>query len=133
MLTLPLVTCGIMLSALGSIWVPMMLQNRHSFLSSVCINATSLDIRRGLIDDSPETLTVKVEAISEINAMLQHKEHQASDSTIMSVVHVLCNEIPRGDEMTLLCHLKGLELMVSQRGGMSQLGGKGCIAAMVTW
>lgn len=116
-------------------WVPLMLQSRRSFLSTLCISTAYVDIVRIpslgsniRLNGSIRTKAVFEEIIRELNSSVASPETRTNDATIIAVVQVLCGDMMIAEDYVLKVHEQGLWSMVLQRGGLNQLGGNGAIA-----
>jgi len=63
---------------------------------------------------------------------MQDPARRTSDSTIMAVCQLLCNEIADQDYDRITIHEQGLEHLIQSRGGIGQLGGDSTTAASIT-
>jgi hypothetical protein len=75
-----------------------------------------------------ERLAVKSEVIAMINASLDDPDQRISDATIIAVMNIFNSEIIGCDTSALKIHQKGLNEMISMRGGLDKLGVVGHLA-----
>jgi hypothetical protein len=75
-----------------------------------------------------ERLAVKSEVIAMINASLDDPDQRISDATIIAVMNIFNSEIIGCDTSALKVHQKGLNEMISMRGGLDKLGVVGHLA-----
>ncbi|GAB7350929.1 hypothetical protein MBLNU459_g1438t1 [Dothideomycetes sp. NU459] len=125
--------------AMNRKWVPLMLQSRESFLSTLCISTAYVDILRTPPPGSNTrpTASIRTNAVFEeiirlLKVSIGNPDTSADDSTIVAVVQLLCGEMMVRDDYVLQWHEAGLWSMVAKRGGLDQLGGNGAIADTLT-
>jgi hypothetical protein len=127
--------------SMAKLWLPNLIRARHSFLSTICISAAhdeamqrvvfgseSLSLRGSKRAVVYERLAVKSEVISMINASLDDPDQMISDATIIAVMNIFNSEIIGCDAGALEVHQKGLNKMISMRGGLDKLGVVGHLA-----
>jgi hypothetical protein len=130
--------------SMAKLWLPNLIRARHSFLSTICISAAhdeamqrvvfgseSLSLRGSKKAVVYERLAVKSEVISLINASLDDPNQRISDATIIAVLNIFNSEIIGCDAGALAVHQKGLNKMISMRGGLDRLGVFGHLARTV--
>jgi len=130
--------------SMAKLWLPNLIRARHSFLSTICISAAhdeamqrvvfgseSLSLRGSKKAVVYERLAVKSEVISMINASLEDPVQAISDATIIAVLNIFNSEIIGCDSSALEVHQKGLNKMISMRGGLDKLGVVGHLARTV--
>ena len=130
--------------SMAKLWLPNLIRARHSFLSTICISAAhdeamqrfvfgseSLSLRGSKKAVVYERLAVKSEVISMINASLDDPNQRISDATIIAVLNIFNSEIIGCDATALAVHQKGLNKMISMRGGLDKLGVFGHLARTV--
>jgi hypothetical protein len=118
--------------ALGRLWVPKILEARHSFLSCMCLGSSHQDIMSGLEQDGPTTLALKVAVIQEINQSLALPWVEVDQVTVIAILHLLAAEVVNGEEATLRTHLQGLGVILNRFGGLKGLGLNGLIADILS-
>lgn len=80
-----------------------------------------------------DLLALKARALSEINAGLADPKKATSDAMIMAVAKMAAYESIFGNSDHFAAHMKGLQLMLKMRGGLSTLGLSGLLERMVVW
>lgn len=131
--------------SMAKLWLPNLIRARHSFLSTICISAAhdeamqrvvfgseSLSLRGSKKAVVYERLAVKSEVISMINASMDDPNQRISDATIIAVLNIFNSEIIACDASALDIHQKGLNQMISMRGGLDKLGVLGHLARTTT-
>ena len=86
----------------------------------------------GLQQDSPTTLALKVAIIQEINENIAAPWSEASQTTVIAILHLVAAEVVNGTEATLRTHLQGLGLILNYCGGLNALGLDGLIANILS-
>ena len=125
---------------MGQHWVPMLLQARHAFLSTICISSTHDDIMSGTTRpsserrkyESIESIAVRHEITRMVNEALDDQHMRTSDTTLIAVLHLLNAEVMGCKDAVIRVHQQGLHAMIQQRGGLHALGVKGQLAAVTT-
>lgn len=112
-------------------WVPALAKSRLTYLASLCVGATDMDVASGLKCDSALTVAVKTEVIELVNEQLADPTLQYSDETVMAVPLLLAGEIASGHEWIWDVHEKGLTQILVHRGGLQTLGVHGQLAVTV--
>lgn len=117
-------------------WVPTLLLGRHTFLSTICISAAYQDAMYrsyvGTVPESVQQLRVRAEVIKMIGRALNSPELRFNDVTIVAVLQVLNGEVIGCNEEGVASHLRGIEKMVKQRGGLGRLGVHGELAMIIS-
>ena len=124
-------------------WLPYLVRARHSFLSTLCISTAHDEAMQRIVFGSDslrgakkevvyERLAVKSEVISMINTSLDDPQQRTSDATIIAVLNMLNSEMITCDTSALKTHQRGLNKMISMRGGLDKLGVLGHLARTVT-
>lgn len=80
-----------------------------------------------------DLLALKARALTEINAALASPERAITDSMIGAVMKIAAYEAVFGDSTVFAAHMKGLQMMLKLRGGLSTLGLNGLLERMVVW
>ncbi|GAB7325254.1 hypothetical protein MBLNU13_g09318t1 [Cladosporium sp. NU13] len=104
-------------------------------LNTICISAAHDEAMQRIVFGSEtlsprgskkavvyERLAVKSEVIAMINASLDDPDQRVSDATIIAVMNIFNSEIIGCDASALKIHQKGLNEMISMRGGLHKLG-----------
>jgi hypothetical protein len=86
----------------------------------------------GVQQDSSTTLALKVAVIREINEDITTPWSEASQTTIIAILHLIASEVVNGTDATLKTHLKGLGMILNQYGGLNALGLDGLIANILS-
>jgi hypothetical protein len=118
--------------ALGRLWVPEILKTRHSFLSCMCLGASHHDIMNGLQQDSTTTLTLKTVVMQEISESITVCTSEVTPTTVIAILHLLGAEVVNGSASSIKAHLRGLDLILDQGGGLNALGLDGLIANILS-
>ncbi|TKA64069.1 hypothetical protein B0A49_06486 [Cryomyces minteri] len=112
-------------------WLPALMESPHAFMSSLCVSSTHHDVMIDCIGDSQDTTRVQTDVLRLIHESLDDPMKQASDVTIIAVLHYLVIVAIKSPEQ-LNCHVKGIKEMVDIRGGLGKLGVNGELAAILT-
>lgn len=114
-------------------WLPQMIQSPESFLSTLAIATSHQDAMDGKLAPTSLTLTVQTEVFHLLNEAFNERWTRIKDTTIMSVVQLLCSELVNasGPER-LVAHEQGLRRLIEERGGLNRLGLQGELAAVAT-
>jgi hypothetical protein len=80
-----------------------------------------------------DLLALKARALSEINNALANPKRAVSDAVIGAVMKMAAYEAVFGDSAVFTAHMKGLQMMLKMRGGLSTLGMNGLLERMVVW
>ena len=108
----------------------LVLPDRYAVLlmsaSNYCIVNPS---KAALID----LLALKARALTEINAALASPKRAITDAMIGAVMKMASYEAVFGDSAVFAAHMKGLQMMIRLRGGLSTLGLNGLLERMVVW
>lgn len=100
-------------------------------LSVVCFASAFTDMMDGFNGDSARSAYIKSRTIEWLRARIEDPLMQMADTTIMMTMHLLLGEVWVRDELPLRVHLKGLEKLVAQRGGMKRI--PQTIAEVLEW
>ncbi|PVH96416.1 hypothetical protein DM02DRAFT_119322 [Periconia macrospinosa] len=119
--------------AMGVHWIPAVVDSPHTFLSTLCIASAHLDAINGREIESVQTLALRQEVMHLIGQGLVNPQSRTNDSNIIALTQLIASEIVTGQEIALSFHEAGMEIMITQRGGLEQLGVKARIAPVVTW
>ncbi|KAI9728471.1 MAG: hypothetical protein M1828_003873 [Chrysothrix sp. TS-e1954] len=112
-------------------WVKTILSDRLAYLSSLAIEAVRQDIVQNITGKSKKTLVVEGDVVSLIKSKIMEPATACSDETIFGVLHLLTGQIIQGDISLLDTHVRGLESIVLQRGGLKNLGLKNEVANII--
>lgn len=120
----------------------MLLDEPHSFISTLCISSAYLDMMNltnaptsnQRTSESLQTIAVRDEVVTMINEQFKFGDPKkfADDQTIIAVIQILCGDLISGNTLHIPVHELGLWSMVQQRGGLHKLGGKGQVAGVLT-
>jgi hypothetical protein len=97
-------------------WMQSICADRMSFLSHICVSCVFQDLSDGLLHDSSTTMCAKTRVLSTIAGRLE-----TSDSTLLSILHLLLSEVGGCEESAFQVHYRGLQGLIHRRGGLSQL------------
>ncbi|GME23146.1 hypothetical protein GTA08_BOTSDO05111 [Neofusicoccum parvum] len=78
------------------------------------------------------TLMVQTEVFHLLNEAFNERWTRIKDTTIMSVVQLLCSELVNSGAEQLKFHETGLQQLIVERGGLNRLGVQGELAAVAT-
>ena len=87
---------------------------------------------RGLKHESATTIALKTAVITEINNNLIGLASQVNDLTIIAISQLLAAEVVSGDKVALKAHIKGLEMILIERGGLDNLGMNGLLESILS-
>lgn len=113
-------------------WLPQMIQSRESFLSTLAIATSHQDAMDGKTAPTRLTLMVQTEVLHLLNEAFNERWTRIKDTTIMSVVQLLCSELVNSGIERLQAHEAGLQKLITERGGLNCLGVQGELAAIAT-
>lgn len=85
--------------------------------------------RASLID----LLAIKARALTEVNKALADPNKATTDATIMAVAKLAAYESIFGDSDVFSAHMRGLQMMLKMRGGLTMLGLNGFLERMLVW
>lgn len=71
--------------------------------------------------DSKQTYLLKDEIIGMINERLENSSTQATDATMMVILHLFMGEVLASNEAAIRVHERGIARMLLYRGGISRL------------
>lgn len=118
--------------AMARAWLPQMIQSRESFLSTLAIATSHQDAMTGQLAPTKLTLMVQTEVFHLLNEAFNERWTRIKDTTIMSVVQLLCSELVNSGAEQLRFHETGLQQLIVERGGLNRLGVQGELAAVAT-
>lgn len=99
------------------------MNSRLVYLSSICAGAAYREAFYGISGESLISTAVKAEVINMINERLRDPVLQADDETIAAVCHMINFEVFHS-EPRLVTHIRGVEQLILQRGGLDQFASK---------
>ena len=114
-------------------WIPNCLEWPHTFLSTLFITSTYLDVSHQRPRESKETLVLRSELLQMISRQLGNAETAASDFNIMAVLHMIAGETIGRVDTPSDYHQAGIMQLVAHRGGLQNLGLDGLLASMISW
>jgi hypothetical protein len=118
---------------LRRIWFPLAMTEAATMYAVLLMAASHYCIvnpsKAALID----LLHLKARALSEINAALANPKRAITDSMIGAVMKMAAYEAVFGDSAVFNAHMKGLQMMLKIRGGLSTLGLNGLLERMLVW
>lgn len=97
-------------------WTQHICSDSMSFLSHVSVSCVYQDLTDGSLHDSNKTTHAKTAVLSRIAGRLE-----ATDATILSILHLLLSEAGGGDDSAFQVHAHGLRGLLHKREGVSQL------------
>lgn len=113
-------------------WLPQMIQSRESFLSHITIATSHQDAMEGKLEPTRLTLMLQTEVFHLLNEVFNERWTRIKDTTIMSVVQLLLSELINDGTARLETHETGLQKLITERGGLRQLGVQGELAGLAT-
>ncbi|KAF2120439.1 hypothetical protein BDV96DRAFT_485209 [Lophiotrema nucula] len=119
--------------AMGQHWIPTLVKSPHAFLSTLCIASAHHDAVSDMQFESLHTTALRQEVIHLISQNLVNPSSRIDDYNIIAVTQLIASEMIAGGEATLDYHEAGVAKMVTQRGGLNQLGVKGRLASTLSW
>lgn len=119
--------------AMGTHWIPTVVQLPHTFLSTLCLASAHYDAVHERHGESVQTLALRQEVIHLINQNLLDPRLRGDDFNIVALTQLIASEIIAADETTLEFHETGIEAMIKLRGGLRQLGVNGRLASAISW
>lgn len=119
--------------AMGMHWIPTLVKSPHAFLSTLCIASAHYDAINERAIESVQTLALRQEVMHLISQSLLNPQTRGDDFNVVALTQLIASEIIAGEDMALDFHETGIEAMVTQRGGMGQLGVNGRLAATLSW
>ncbi|KAJ4353419.1 uncharacterized protein N0V89_005148 [Didymosphaeria variabile] len=119
--------------AMGMYWIPTLIKSPHAFLSTLCIASAHYDAVNERPSESIQTLALRQEVMHLIGQNMLNPESREDDYNVIALTQLLTSEIIVGDNMPLDFHENGIERMVTQRGGLEQLGVSGRLASTLSW
>ncbi|KAI8941294.1 hypothetical protein NX059_002523 [Plenodomus lindquistii] len=118
---------------LGQYWIPHCLDHPHTFLSTLCLAAAHKDVLEERQTDSLETTALRQDTIKMVGENLLNSTKSVADHNIMAVSQLIICEVILRKGADLAFHESGMEAMIKQRGGLSQLGVHGYLASTSSW
>ena len=115
------------------LWIPKCLEWPHTFLGTLFITSTFLDVSNQRPKESKETLVLRGEILRMISSQLGKAETAASDSNIIAVLHMIAGETIGRVDTPSDYHQVGIMQLVACRGGLQNLGLDGQLASMISW
>lgn len=76
---------------------------------------------------------MKTEVIQLVNERLNDPSLQLSDITLISIIQLYCSDLVSGNSKVLDIHEYGMTKIVSERGGLRNLGVAGYLSVGVFW
>ena len=124
--------------AMSSSFVPSVLKAEHSFLSTLCISSSYVDLMRSLnkqgdgFGDTSHTAEIREGVIIRIGREMRDPVRAKNDHTIMAVLMLLNGELIDGERFASLIHENGLAQMIKSRGGLDKLDNGTQLAPVLT-
>lgn len=118
---------------LGKYWIPHCVDHPHTFLSTLCLAAAHRDVIYERPNESYETAALRQDIIMMVGENLRNPTDSVADHNIIAVSQVIIADIIARKSADLGFHERGMETMITQRGGLSQLGASGHLASAVSW
>jgi len=118
---------------LRRVWFPLCMTEAATMYAVLLMAASHYCImnpsKAALID----LLAIKARALAEINAALTNPNRAVTDAMIGAVAKMAAYEAVFGDSKVFAAHMKGLQMMLKMRGGLSTLGLNGLLERMCVW
>lgn len=118
---------------LGKYWIPYCVDHPHTFLSTLCLAAAHYDVLNESSTESLTTSALRQDIIVMVGENLLNPTQSVADHNIIAVSQLIICEVISRKEADLRFHEKGMETMITQRGGLSELGVQGRLASAVSW
>jgi len=118
---------------LGKYWIPYCVDHPHTFLSTLCLAAAHYDVLNESSTESLTTAALRQDIIVMVGENLLNPTRSVADHNIIAVSQLIICEVISRKEADLKFHEKGMETMITQRGGLSELGVQGRLASAVSW
>lgn len=118
---------------LRRIWFPLAMTEAATMYAVLLMAASHFAVvnpQQGALID---LLALKARALSEINAALTNPERAITDAMIGAVAKMAAYEAIFGDSEVFAAHMRGLQMMLKMRGGLSTLGLNGLLERMLVW
>ena len=119
--------------SLGQHWIPTIVSHPHTFLSTLCLASSHHDIIHEKPMESSATTALRQEIIYLLGQNLVNTKESIADHNIVALTQLISGEIIGREEMGLVWHEAGMETMITQRGGLNQLGVNGHLASTSSW
>lgn len=118
---------------LGRHWIPTALSYPHTFLGTLCLATAYHDVIHEQPLESVQTIALRQEVIHLVGRNMLDPKASVSDHNIMAIIQLIISEVIGREESGLSWHENGIETMIKQRGGLSQLGVNGYLASSISW
>ncbi|KAI5459660.1 hypothetical protein BGZ63DRAFT_388459 [Mariannaea sp. PMI_226] len=118
---------------LRSSWFPLVMSDAATFQTILLLSASNSVSNNRVPDTGYEILQLKSDAITFINAAFSNEQRRISDAVIGAVAKMASFEAMHGSVESYQLHMRGLQRMVSIRGGLSALGLGGLLRRIVVW
>lgn len=119
--------------SLGRLWIPKCLDHAHTFLSTLFMASVHDDVIQQREVESLETAALRQDIMHLVGGNLTDAEKMVDDANIIAVSQLILGEVIGRTETSLAFHQAGIEKMIRQRGGLSELGMNGLLASAVSW
>jgi hypothetical protein len=107
--------------------------NRTLCLTIIACAAGSQALRNGSEEDSSKCLKLNAQAMRSLNDTLSAQPHYADDATVMAVCLLWYEGALLEDQKAIESHGNTMRALVSQRGGIGNLGMGGSLAQITLW
>lgn len=118
---------------LGRHWIPACLDHPHTFLSTLYMASAHYDVLQGREVESLETAALRQDVIHLVGANLTDPQESVADHNIIAVSQLILGSVIGWNEAGLGFHQAGIEKMITQRGGLGNLGLAGFLASAISW
>ncbi|KAL1845215.1 hypothetical protein VTK73DRAFT_862 [Phialemonium thermophilum] len=118
---------------LRSRWFPLTMTEPATFYSILLLSAANRAALQHHTGAACTVLQLKADAIAYINRALGDRSMQTSDAVIGAVAKMGSYEAMQGDPASYLMHMRAVQAMVAQRGGLSRLGLGGLLRRIIVW
>lgn len=118
---------------LRRVWFPMCMTSAAAMYAVLLMAASHYCIMNPHQASRIDLLALKARALSEINVELRKPDVSINDGVVGAVAKMAAYEAIFGDSDTFSAHMRGLQMMLKVRGGLSTLGLNGLLERMVVW
>ncbi|USW48642.1 Putative fungal transcription factor [Septoria linicola] len=118
---------------LRKVWFPMCMTSPATMYAVILMAASHYCVMNPHKASLFDLLALKARALSEINVELRRSDAGISDAVVGAVAKMAAYEAIFGDPDTFAAHMKGLQMMLKVKGGLSTLGLNGLLERMLVW
>ncbi|KAF2726182.1 hypothetical protein K431DRAFT_214139 [Polychaeton citri CBS 116435] len=118
---------------LRTAWFPLVMTEPATFYAVLLMAASHYCAIQPEANHIIDLLNLKTRALKAINVAIMDPKRAKSDATIGAVAKMAAYEAVFGDSDTFSAHLRGLQMMLRMRGGLSELGLNGLLERLLVW